>query len=255
MVTLQIENLSFRYKSHQVFEDVSLSSSGGEILSLVGPNGAGNTTLLKCINRLLKPSGGTVKVNGVDVHELPRKELAKKVAYVPQAELVKFPISVFDAVLLGRRPHLEWRETQKDLDLVFDVLCRLEIDDLATKNLDQMSGGERQKVMLAKAIVQEPEVMLLDEPTTFLDMGYQLKIMQIVRDLVSEKKITAIMTTHDINYALQYSNSIAILKDGRIMAHGAPEIVDSDLIREVYGVDAAIHHFEGRPFLIPFKAI
>lgn len=255
MVTLDLMGLSFQYKTQPVFQDVTLSAKGGQILSLVGPNGAGKTTLLKCINRLHTPSAGKIHVNGKDVHDMTRLELARKVAYVPQFDQAKFPISVFDAVMLGRRPHLEWRATQKDLDAVFDILCRMDIDNLANKSLDQMSGGERQKVMLAKAIVQEPDVLLLDEPTTFLDMGYQLKIMQFVRDLVDQQQICAVITTHELNYALHYSDSIAILKDGKIIANGAPEMVTSETIREVYGVEANIRQENGRPFLVPIRAV
>lgn len=255
MVKLKVESLGFSYKSQHVFEDVSFECESGRILALVGPNGAGKTTLLKCINRLHNPTEGSVLIDGVNVKDIPRRDLARKVAYVPQAELVKFPISVFDAIMLGRRPHLEWRETQKDLDAVFEVMCQLNIDDLAAKSLDQMSGGERQKVMLAKAIVQEPEILLLDEPTTFLDMGYQLRIMEEIRKLVDDRGICAILTTHELNHALQYSEEVAILKDGHIMLNGSTELVDADIIRQVYGVDSMIHKLDGKPYVLPLRAV
>ena len=251
MVELEIRGLGFRYGGRTVFEGVSFCADRGEIVSLVGPNGAGKTTLMKCVNRLHAQREGRILVNGTDVARMDRGALARRVAYVPQAESAKFPISVFDAVLLGRRPHMGWRTAKKDLDLVFDVLCQLEIDDLADKSLDNLSGGERQKVMLAKAIVQEPEVLLLDEPTTFLDMGYQLRIMRFIRRLVDEKRLCAVMATHELNYALAYSDRIAILKDGRLAACGAPDVVMANVIREVYGVDAVIRTEAGRPYIVP----
>ena len=255
MVSLTVKDLSFSYRGSSVFSGINLSVETGQILSLVGPNGAGKTTLLKCLNALHSPGGGEILLKGKNIREMSRLDIAREVAYVPQSEQVKFPVSVFDAVMLGRRPHFQWRATRKDYDAVFDILCRLEIDDLATKSLDQMSGGERQKVMLAKAIVQEPSILLLDEPTTFLDMGYQLKIMQFVRELVDEKDICAVITTHELSHALYYSDCMAVLKNGKIMISGSPELITADIIRDVYGVEAVIHWEREHPFLLPFRAL
>lgn len=225
------------------------------MLSLVGPNGAGKTTLLKCINALHKPNSGEIFLNDTNIRTMSALEIARDVAYVPQSEQVKFPISAFDTVMLGRRPHFQWRATPHDYDIVFETLCKLDIDNLATKSLSEMSGGERQKVMLAKAIVQEPSILLLDEPTTFLDMGYQLKIMQFIRELVDQAQICAVIATHELNYALYYSDLIAVLKDGTIMASGTLDIISSSVIRSVYGVEATIHWEQGHPFLLPFRAL
>lgn len=255
MVSLTVKDLSFSYRGSNIFSGINLSVETGQILSLVGPNGAGKTTLLKCLNALHSPGGGEILIKGKNIREMSRLDIARAVAYVPQSEQVKFPVSVFDTVMLGRRPHFQWRATRKDYDAVFEILCKLEIDNLATKSLDQMSGGERQKVMLAKAIVQEPSILLLDEPTTFLDMGYQLKIMQFVRELVDEKNICAVITTHELNYAMYYSNNIAVLKNGKIMISGPPNIITSDIIRKVYGVESVIHWEREHPFLLPFKAL
>lgn len=255
MVELEIQNLGFSYKSHKVFQNINLSADQGEILSLVGPNGAGKTTLLKCINLLHTANQGDIFIEGQNIKQMTRLEMAKKIAYVSQNGQVNFPISVFDAVLLGRKPHIGMKVTQHDLDLVFEVLCQMNIDHLSGKHLNELSGGERQKVMIAKALVQEPEILLLDEPTTFLDLGYQMKIMQVVRDLVDEKKICAIITTHELNYALQYSERIAILKDGEILVHGAPDIVDEEVIRKVYGIEAHIREEGGHPFLVPYRVV
>ena len=255
MSELSINDLTFRYKRHNVFEDVNLSAKGGEIISLVGPNGAGKTTLLKCINRLHLPASGNVLVNDTDVKKITRIDLARMIAYVPQSENVRFSISVFDTVLLGRKPYMKLGNTKADVEKVVNVLLDMKIDNLAGKTLDQLSGGERQKVMIAKAIAQDPEIMLLDEPTTFLDMGFQLKIMQEIRDLVDSQDICAIITTHDLNYALQYSDKIAVLKNGSIIYYGPPEKVTGDLIGMVYGVEAYITQEAGRPYIVPIRAL
>jgi len=255
LAELEISGLSFSYRTQDVFSDISFEVDRGQLLSLVGPNGTGKTTLMKCINRLHQQQSGQILVEGKNVSSYARMDLARKVAYVPQSENAKFPISVFDAVLIGRRPHMSWRATQEDLDMVFDILVKMEIADLAGKALNALSGGERQKVMIAKAIVQEPDVLLLDEPTTFLDMGYQLRIMQYVRELVDEHKICAVMATHELNYALQYSDKIAVMKDHHMLAYGAPDIITEDVIRKVYGIDSAIRRENGHPYIVPLRAV
>jgi iron complex transport system ATP-binding protein len=255
LVSLLLEGIGFSYKSHSVFKDISLQARGGEILSLVGPNGAGKTTLLKCINRLLAPNAGKVMIDGRNTLDFNRAELARYVAYVPQAAFPSFPITVFDTILLGRRPYLNWRPRQKDLDMVMDIIEKMELADLAMRDLGELSGGERQKVIVAKAIVQEPQILLFDEPTTYLDLKYQLKIMQFIRDLIDEKQICALITTHDLNIALRLSDRLAVLKDGGIVTMGGTGILTEEVILRVYGVEACIQHYGEKPFMIPLKAV
>ncbi|MDR0568738.1 MAG: ABC transporter ATP-binding protein [Spirochaetaceae bacterium] len=255
MVTLNVDNLSFGYKSRNVFTGITLEAKGGQILSLVGPNGAGKTTLLKCIDRLLIPKEGAVLINRRNIAELSRSDLAKLVAYVPQASLPGFPITVFDTVLLGRRPYLNWKPAQRDMDMVTNIIERMDLADLAMRDLGELSGGERQKVIVAKAIVQEPQVLLFDEPTTYLDLKYQLKIMQCIRDLIDEKRICAVVTTHDLNLALQFSDRLAALKDGAIVREGDIRILTEEVILQVYGVEAHLHRYREKPFMVPLKSI
>ncbi|MDR2798951.1 MAG: ABC transporter ATP-binding protein [Treponema sp.] len=255
MVTLQVEDISFSYQSRNVFSGISLDAQGGQMVSLVGPNGAGKTTLLKCINRLLPLKEGMVRLNGRDLSELSRTELAKCTAYVPQAAVSSFPITVFDTVLLGRRPYLNWKPQQQDLDMVMDMIERMDLTSLAMRDLGTLSGGERQKVLVAKAMVQEPRLLLFDEPTSYLDLKYQLKIMQFIRDLIDEKQICALITTHDLNLALQFSDRLVVLKDGTIAAEGSPAILSEGLILQVYGVEAALQHYQEQPFMIPLRAV
>jgi iron complex transport system ATP-binding protein len=255
LVTLQVEGISFSYQAREVFSRISLDARGGQLVSLVGPNGAGKTTLLKCINRLLPLKEGTVRLDGWDLSKLSRAELAKCTAYVPQAAVSSFPITVFDTVLLGRKPYLNWKPQQQDLDLVMDMIERMELTSLAMRDLGSLSGGERQKVLVAKAMVQEPRLLLFDEPTSYLDLKYQLKIMQFIRDLIDEKHICALITTHDLNLALQFSDRLVVLKDGIIAAEGSPAILSEGLILQVYGVEASLQHYQDQPFMIPLRAV
>jgi iron complex transport system ATP-binding protein len=255
LVTLELENLGFSYKTHRVFGGINLSVAKGEILSLVGPNGAGKTTLLKCVNRLLTPNAGRVNVLGRNVKSLTLLELARSIAYVPQAAPSQFPITVFDAILLGRRPYLNWKPGKRDIDLVTDIIVRLELSDMAMRDINELSGGERQKVVIAKAIVQEPQILLFDEPTTYLDLKYQLKIMAFIRELIDEKNLTAVITTHDLNLALQFSDSLAVLKDGGLAAYGGTDVLTEDVILGVYGVEALMRDDSGKRYMIPVKAV
>jgi iron complex transport system ATP-binding protein len=248
-----LDNVSFGYKTQNVFSGISFDAKGGEILCLVGPNGAGKTTLLKCINRLLSPQSGTVFIDGQDMAKMKPAERAKSIAYVPQGAHTHFPISVFDTILLGRRPYLNWRPKQSDIDMVGSIIERMNLENLAMRDLGEISGGERQKVIIAKAIVQEPRILLFDEPTTFLDLKFQLKIMGFIRELIDEKRLCAVITTHDLNHALQFADQIAVLKDGKIAALGSPNVLTGQVIREVYDVEAAFYQHDEKPFMIPVR--
>jgi iron complex transport system ATP-binding protein len=251
-----VNNLEFGYKKHKVFQGISLDLYRGQVLSLVGPNGAGKTTLLKCIDHLLVPGGGEIIIEGRNITSLSRLELARSIAYVPQASPSQFPITVFDAVMLGRKPYLNWKPGKKDIAMVMDMINRLELSDMVMRDLNELSGGERQKVIIAKAIVQEPKILLFDEPTTYLDLKYQLKIMQFIRELIDEKQICAMVTTHDLNLALMYSDRIAVLKNGKIVAEGNTGILTEEVILDVYGVQASLHYEQmENPFMVPLRAV
>jgi iron complex transport system ATP-binding protein len=255
LVTLSIKNLGFAYKSEPVIHGINLEADKGQILCLVGPNGAGKTTLLKCLNHLLKPTEGYVEVEGRDPGGFSPRELARTIAYVPQAGPTGFPITVFDTVLLGRRPYLNWRPKQEDIDAVVEVLERMELSAFAVRDMNQLSGGERQKAIIAKAIVQDPKIMLFDEPSTYLDLKFQLKIMQFIRELTDRKGICAIVTTHDLNLALRFSDKVAVLKNGGIALFGPPDVLTEEIILLVYDVEAHIHRDTKSPFVVPVRAV
>lgn len=166
---LQVHELHFRYKNTAVLTDVRIELNKGEILSIVGPNGAGKTTLLKCIVRIFKPDAGHVLINGIETGNMRRTDLAKCVGYVPQSSPSKFPIAVFDAVLMGRRPYVTWKPSKKDLQIVADLLKVMGLEEFALRDFDQLSGGQKQKVLLARAFAQDTDILLLDEPTSNID--------------------------------------------------------------------------------------
>jgi iron complex transport system ATP-binding protein len=255
LVTLTLDNVSFGYKAQSIFSGINLEAKGGEILCLVGPNGAGKTTLLKCINRLLSVQSGAVLINGQNIAKMKLADIAKNVAYVPQAAPSHFPISVFDTVLLGRRPYLNWKPKPADIEMVGDIIERMNLVHLAMRDISELSGGERQKVIVAKAIAQEPQVLLFDEPTTFLDLKYQLKIMEFIRSLIDEKKLCAVLTTHDLNLAMQFADRLAVLKDGKIYIAGNASVLSKNVVLDVYGVEASFHYNDTKPFMIPIRAV
>ena len=222
------------------------------MLSLVGPNGSGKTTLLKCINRILRPKRGTILVEGRDVSKVELKELARSLGYVPQSAPSSFPLTVFDAVLLGRKPHVNWKLDERDKEIAFGVLRLMELDGMALRLFIELSGGEKQKVLMARALSQEPQILLLDEPTSNLDLKHQLEVLELVINMVKEKGLSAVMAMHDLNLASTFSDRIVMLKDGKIYAAGEPKgVLNSDNIKEVYGIEATVNSNSGRPYIIP----
>jgi iron complex transport system ATP-binding protein len=249
---LEIKGVQFSYGSMPALESISLGVEAGEVLSLVGPNGSGKTTLLKCINRILKPKRGTILVEGRDVSKVELKDLAHCLGYVPQSAPSSFPLTVYDTVLLGRKPHVNWKLGEKDKEIAFGVLRLMKLDDMALRLFNELSGGEKQKVLMARAFSQEPQVLLLDEPTSNLDLRHQLEVLGLIVDMVRERGLSAVMAMHDLNLASRFSTKIVMLKQGKIYAAGEPrEILNSDNIKEVYGVETTINSDSGRPYIIP----
>ena len=248
---LIIEGIEFGYASTSVLKDITLDANGPQLLSIIGPNGVGKSTLIHCINRILSPREGTVFINGDKVNEMSLKDLAKKVGYVPYTANDTFPLSVVDTVLMGRHPHATYGSLDKDLDIVFSTLKLLGIDDLAMRSFNELSAGQHQKVMLARGLVQEPQILLLDEPTSNLDIKHQMEVTRILRDLSQEKGILVIMISHDLNIAAKYSDYMIMLSKGSIFAIGTPsEVLTKENIKAVYDVDSEIIDSHGRPHLI-----
>jgi len=255
LVKISIKGLTFNYNSHKILDDLNVALDDSEILSLVGPNGSGKTTLIKCIDRILKPKG-SILLDGKEVECMSRQEVAKLIGYVPQSSSTPLATTVFDTVLMGRRPHISWRVDDADLDKVAEVLERLHLENLAMRDFAQLSGGQKQKVLIARALAQEPAVLLLDEPTSNLDMKHQLEVMETISGLVKEKKISAVMAIHDLNLASRFSDKLVMLKDGKVYAAGEPRaLLNESNIGKVYGVEAIIMNALGRPYIVPLRSL
>lgn len=251
-MSLTVEGLCFNYGDKNVLNEINMDVEKKKMVSILGPNGVGKTTLLKCICRLHKPQFGSIFLEGEDISNFSPRELSKKIGYVPQRSRSS-SMTVFDAVMIGRRPHIDWAITEKDIDLVWNVLKLLRLDHLSLKYLDNISGGELQKVQIARALVQDTGLMIFDEPTNNLDIANQHDILHIIRQLVTLKGISAIMTMHDINLALSYSDKYLFIKDRKIIAYGGEEVVTEEILLETYGVKAAIKDHDGRKFVVPEK--
>ncbi|HOI68411.1 MAG TPA: ABC transporter ATP-binding protein [Methanothrix sp.] len=245
-------DVEFGYASTPILQGVHLELAKSEVLSIVGPNGAGKSTLIRCINRILNPQKGRIVLDGSDITNLTRMELARQLGYIPQSDHQSFPATVFDVVLMGRRPHISWRSCQNDKEKVLDVLEMLNIEHLAMRDINEISGGQQQKVLIARALAQEPDVLLLDEPTSNLDIRHQLEVMDVIRTLVTEKNISAIMAIHDLNLGSRYSDRMVMLNRGVIAAAGNPySVLTQENIKQVYGVEAVVKDEDGFPYVVP----
>ncbi|MBE6520958.1 MAG: ABC transporter ATP-binding protein [Thermoplasmata archaeon] len=248
---LKIKDVSFSYSSVPVLHDVSFELGGNELVSILGPNGVGKSTLIHCINKILAPTSGTVLIDGKDVSEIKLKELAKQIGYVPYSANDSFPLSVIDTVMIGRHPHSKWGTLDKDLDIVYDTLRMLGISHLAMRPFNELSAGQHQKVMLARGLVQEPEILLLDEPTSNLDVRHQLDVTKMLKRLSREKNILIVMISHDINIAAKYSDKIILMHKGSVFDMGEPnKVITAENLRTVYGVTAEITKDDDAPHVI-----
>ena len=250
MSMLHVDDLRFSYDSHQVLDGVSFEADEGQIVSILGPNGTGKTTMLKCICNIHRPQGGKVMVDGSDVLSLAGRELAKNIGYVPQSVPMS-RMTVFDSVLIGRRPYIEISAGKGDVRMTAEVIDALGMHDLSLRYLNEISGGEFQKVQIARALVQEPKVLILDEPTNNLDISNQHTTMHMVEDIVRSRGMTTVMTMHDINLAIHFSDRFLFLKDGKVAAYGDVDVITEDLIEDVYGIQVDVIEHRGVPFVVP----
>jgi iron complex transport system ATP-binding protein len=250
---LTINKLSFNYAVTPILKDIELEVGPGELLSIVGPNGSGKSTLLKCVNRILKTKHNTILIDDQDTHKLNLKELSKLMGYVPQNSTSTFPFTVFDIVLMGRKPYIHWNIGEHDNEIVAEMLDFLGISHLAMRHFDELSGGEQQKVIVARALAQQPRFLLLDEPTSSLDIKHQLEILCVLKSLAQSKERSVIMSMHDLNLASRFSDWMLMLKHGSIYAVGTPEaVLTEENIEAVYGIKASVStSVIGKPQVTP----
>ncbi len=239
-MNLQVKNLEVDISTKKIIKNVSLSVKDNEFVGLIGPNGSGKSTLLKSIYRVQKYTSGSVLLNGNDIKKISPKEIAKNLGVVSQFNNINFDFKVLDVVLMGRSPHksLLQSENEDDHNIAIDSLKKVGMENHADRSFSSLSGGEKQRVILARALTQKPKILILDEPTNHLDIKYQIEIMKVVKDL----GISVLAALHDIGLASQYCDKIIVLKDGNTVSEGIPEnVVTSEMIKNVYDIDSYIY--------------
>ena len=248
---LKVRDIRVGYKNGQiVLSDLGFTLDQGQMLAILGPNGVGKTTLLRCINAMIRPWAGVVQIEDADVFRMRAGEIARHLGYVAQRNDAG-RMTAFDAVLLGRKPHLRWKADKEDMSRVAGALQQLGLEDFALRHIDELSGGELQKVCIARALVQEPKVLLLDEPTSSLDLKNQLDILHTISRVVKEHRIAAVMTMHDLNLAFRFADWFLFLKNGKVFTNGRPDQVDADMVEAVYGVKVTILEHNGQVVIVP----
>ncbi len=239
---LEINNVSFSYsQDKKILDDISLNVAQGDVLGILGINGAGKTTFIKCLNNIFSPEAGNIKVNGRDIRSMTPKEIAKLIAYVPQYNGTFFNINVLDTVMMGRLPYAGRSYTENDRKIVYEILEKMNLDKFAFRSICEMSGGERQRVFIARALAQQPQIIILDEPTSSLDLHNQLFILKMIEELSKKENLTIIMIIHDLNLASMFCNKLVILKEGKIFAQGnAADVLTEANVGDVYKVATKI---------------
>ncbi|MFQ3574452.1 MAG: ABC transporter ATP-binding protein [Thermodesulfovibrionales bacterium] len=251
---LVVQGIAFSYGHRDVLKGINLEVKSGEVVSILGINGSGKSTLLRTINRILKPRLGTVFIEGRDIADMNRNDIAANIGYMPQKSNGVF-CTVFDAVLLGRKPYIKWNVQQKDIEIASRILRLMGIEGYAMRYTNELSGGELQKVIIARALAQEPKVLLLDEPINHLDIKNQLEVMGMIRDITLRLNIATVIVMHDINTALRYSDKFIMIKNGVIYASGGREIINDKNIKEVFNIEAILSEIDGIPLIVPHLSV
>lgn len=246
---IEIKDISFSYPDADILKGVGFTAESGEVVGLLGNNGAGKSTLVTCLNRIRKCKTGELWIDGKKAFQMGRNELARTVSYVAQKNELTHS-TVFDCVLLGRKPYIKWSVSQEDLDICQRIMDRVGLLPYQMRYVDELSGGELQKVMLARALVAEPRLLLLDEPTSNLDPKNQYEMMALVQEIARERGITVITVIHDLNLALRFCDKFYFLKAGCGYSYGGIDTVTSETLAAVYGIQAQVLDVQGRKTVI-----
>lgn len=249
---IKIRDITFGYEqNNKILDEISFDIDKNHCIAVMGNNGAGKSTLIKCLNRVNKPSKGYVEVEDVNIFKIKVNEVAKYVGYVAQKNEIT-RLTVYDAVLLGRKPYIKWDATREDLNIVESSIEKLGLSEFKMRFIDELSGGELQKVMLARALSQQPKFLLLDEPTSNLDPKNQYEVMKLVKTISKQHDICSVIVIHDINLALRYCDKFLLLKDSQIYSYGGQETITSQSIRDIYDMPVKITKVDGIKITIPY---
>jgi iron complex transport system ATP-binding protein len=253
---LEVRDVTCHYGPMKVIENVSLRAETGDFIGVLGPNGSGKTSLVRSSSGLLKPSSGKIVLDGLDLYSMSRKEIAGKISVVPQTPRFEPNFTVFDTIILGRTPYLKWLENEDEEDsrIAIESMRHLGIEGLAKRRVGELSGGERQKMLIARALTQQPGILLLDEPTTHLDVSSKIETMSLIKGLCLKERLAVIAVFHDLNLAAQYCDSAILLREGRSVASGpTEEVMRSETIRKTFGIDIEVRRqpMTGSIFVVP----
>ena len=252
----EVKNISFSYNEEEIFSDISFSIEKGDILCILGPNGTGKTTLIKCLNGLHEIDSGEISINGKNIKNLSLKEVSRHIGYIPQSHVPSFPFKVFDVVLMGRAPYLNLTDSPKseDVEIAMDALKTLGIEYLKDKEYTNLSGGERQLVFLARVLCQKPDILILDEPTSHLDFGNQIKLLEIV-DNLAKSGLSIIMSSHFPDHAFLSSTKVAIMRNKKFIDFGTPNrVVTEENLKKAYSIDVRLIELDdNRKICVPMK--
>jgi len=246
---IEIKDIAYSYGKNDVLKGVSFDVNPGECVGILGTNGAGKSTLITCLNRILNPKTGSVRIDKQDILKMNRAQVAQRISYVAQKNEIS-QITVFDSILLGRMPYIKWAISQEDIDICEAAIEKIGMADFKLRYVNELSGGELQKIMLARAIVQQPQLLLLDEPTNNLDPKNQYEMLALVREFAKENNVSVLMVLHDLSIALRYCDKFLFMKSGTVYRYGDESVVTKQTVYDVYGIDSTITEVNGRKIVV-----